>query len=141
MGKVKVLIIDDDPIVSFIHKSLVVKRNICSSPKNFSNGIEALDFLHVDSSKEQDTHYLILLDINMPLMNGWEFLDALKDMEVARRAQVVVVTSSPDKEDWEKANNLDLVAYYIEKPLANLDPVKKIKRKIEEKIYNTHLQK
>lgn len=134
MGKVKVMIVEDDPMVSFLHKALVVKRNICSSPKDFMNGVEALDYLLEDSKKEQDSFYLILLDINMPLMNGWEFLEALKNCEVANRTEVIIVTSSPDREDREKARNCKLVTDYIEKPLVNFDPVIKVKRKLEEQI-------
>ncbi len=133
MNKIKILIVEDDPIVSFLHKKLIVKRNICSSPQNFINGLEALDFICEDSLKDEGIYYLILLDINMPLMNGWEFLEALKEHEVANRTEVVIVTSSPDKSDQEKAKKIDIVADYIEKPLINFDPVVRIKRKLEEK--------
>lgn len=134
MGRVKVMIVEDDPMVSFLHKALIVKRNICSSPKDFMNGIEALDYLLRDSENEPDALYLILLDINMPLMNGWEFLEALKDCEVASRTEIIIVTSSPDREDREKASQCSLVTDYIEKPLVNFDPVIRIKRELEEKL-------
>lgn len=129
---VKVLIVEDDPMVSFLHKALVVKRNICTDPQMFMNGVEALDHLLEDAEKDSESRYLILLDINMPLMNGWEFLEALKDLEVAVRTEVVIVTSSPDKMDREKAKEYDLVSFYIEKPLLNFDPILQVKKKLEE---------
>lgn len=121
-------------MVSFLHKALVVKRNISSNPESFMNGMEAFDYLFEDAKKNVETYYLILLDLNMPLMNGWEFLEAIKDINVANRTEVIIVTSSPDREDREKARKIDLVSDFIEKPLINFDPVFKVKRKIEEKI-------
>jgi CheY-like chemotaxis protein len=134
MKKVKVMIVEDDPMVSFLHKALIVKRDISSSPKDFMNGMEALDFILDDYKKDQEAFYLILLDINMPIMNGWEFLEALKDCEVAKRTEVVIVTSSPDRDDREKAKSFDLVTDYLEKPLINFEPVIKIKRDLEQKV-------
>lgn len=134
MEKIKVMIVEDDPMISFIHKELIVKRNICSSPKSFMNGLEALKFLNNDTNKDKEAYYLILLDINMPVMNGWEFLEALKECEVANRTEVVIVTSSPDRNDREKANRIDLVSNFIEKPLINFEPIIKLKRNMEQKI-------
>lgn len=134
MGKVKVMIVEDDPMVTFLHKALVVKRDICAAPIDFMNGVEALDFILEDSDKDQEALYLILLDINMPLMNGWEFLEALEECEVASRTEVIIVTSSPDQEDLERAKKFELVTDYIEKPLINFEPVRKVKIELENRV-------
>lgn len=131
MRKVKVMIVEDDPMVTYLHKALLIKRNICKDPLIFMNGVEAFDFLINDSTLEEETQYLILLDINMPLMNGWEFLEALEDCEVAKRTAVLIVTSSPDIEDRLMAEKFAQVLGYIEKPLINFDPVIKLKRELE----------
>ncbi|MEG9328453.1 response regulator [Salinimicrobium catena] len=134
MEKVKVMIVEDDPMVTYIHKALLVKRDLCYDPLNFMNGVEALDFILDDSKKDKKALYLILLDINMPLMNGWEFLEAIQDCEVANRTEVIIVTSSPDPKDRCKAEELNLVTGYIEKPLINFDLVKKAKQHLEQRI-------
>lgn len=130
---VKVLIVEDDPMVSFLHEALLVKRDICAHPESFMNGIEAIEYLVNDASGDSDSRYLILLDINMPLMNGWEFLEALEDLEVSKRTEVVIVTSSPDSKDRERAGKCNLVSHYLEKPLLNFEPIIRIKKKLEEK--------
>lgn len=132
MEKVKVIIVEDDPIISFLHKTLIVKRKICCSPVAFLNGIEALEYIVNDSINHKKTQYLILLDLNMPEMNGWEFLNSLKGYNVANRSEVIIVTSSPDRKDREKAEKNELVSEYLEKPLIDFDPVKKIKQKLEQ---------
>lgn len=134
MEKVKVLIVDDDPMISFLHKALVIRRNICSSPEGFMNGKEVLEFLINDSEREKECLYLILLDLNMPVMNGWEFLQALKELKMAGRTSVVIVTSSINQQDREKANTSRLVSEYIEKPLNDFSPVVRVKRELEERI-------
>lgn len=133
MGRVKVLVVEDDPMVTFLHKALLVKRNVCDHPFNFMNGVEALDFILHDSKEDKSALYLILLDLNMPLMNGWEFLEAIQDCEVANRSEVIIVTSSPDREDREKAGDFKLVRDYIEKPLINFEPVDKVKKELEKR--------
>lgn len=136
MGKVKVMIVEDDPMVTFLHRALLIKRNICSSPKNFMNGIEALDFIFEDSQRNKEDLYLVLLDINMPLMNGWEFLAALQNTEVAKRTSVVIVTSSPHRGDRQKAKEIELVTEYLEKPLVNMESIREIKIQLEKRYKN-----
>lgn len=134
MRRAEVIIIEDDPIVSYLHKQLIVKRNICNSPRAFLCGIKALEYLIENSDKNPDSVYLILLDLNMPNMSGWEFLDSLKQYSVVNRTEVIIVTSSPDREDRERAKKTGLVTEYLEKPLLDFKPVVKIKEMLEEKI-------
>lgn len=131
MGKIKVMIVEDDPMVTLVHRALIIKREICPSPQNFMNGVEALDFILEDSQKDKEAYYLILLDINMPLMNGWEFLEALQDCEVVNRTEVIIITSSPEKNDRQKAKEIDVISAYIEKPLIDFDVVLRVKRELE----------
>lgn len=133
MGKVKVLVVEDDMMVSFLHKTLLVKKDICGEPLSFANGLEALDYILTDS-KDKETGYLILLDINMPVMNGWQFLDALKKHEVACRSEVIIVTSSPDQVDREKARNYKVVKRYVEKPIQDFGAIRSRKRELRQQL-------
>lgn len=123
MKNVKVLIVEDDPMVSFLHRELLKKYKISNEPLGFVNGKEAYDFM---VSQECSYHYLVLLDLNMPVMNGWEFLDKLEEKEVASRTKVAIVTSSIDKKDREKAETYETVDSYLFKPLLDFSPVRRV---------------
>lgn len=128
----KVLIVDDDATILFLHKHLIVKSGISQDPLTFVNGKEALDFLLADESEDA---YFVFLDINMPVMNGWEFLEELKGKEISSRVYVAIVTSSIDKADREKANSYELVTTYLSKPFTNLHEVKEMMDQIPEKVH------
>ncbi len=118
------LLVDDDKIVIFLHKTMVVKTGISTQPLVFNDGKQALDFLKAQYSEENA--YLILLDINMPIMNGWEFLDAIQELSYANKLYIIMVTSSVDGADKEMAKKYPQVIGYIEKPI-DLNKWKSIK--------------
>ncbi len=111
------LIVDDDALIVFIHKKLVAKNGFPSEPKTFLNGQTALDYLLSESSS--DSQYLVLLDINMPVMTGWELLDKIQNQPIAQRVKVAMVTSSVDRSDKVKAEAYPQVVSFLEKPVTN----------------------
>jgi len=111
----KVLIVDDDKMIKLVHKMMVVKSGLCSEPLIFGEGKSAYDFL-VDQHTDFD-NYLILLDINMPIMNGWEFLDAIQGKDFVNKLQVIMVTSSVDIGDRDKSKEYPQILDFLEKPL------------------------
>ncbi|MDO8994191.1 MAG: response regulator, partial [Daejeonella sp.] len=102
-------------IFLIIQKRMVVMSGLHDSPLVFINGREALDF--IQASADEDRSFLILLDINMPVMNGWEFLDTISGTFSIDRVRVVVVSSSVNVVDKEKANQYRHVISYLEKPI------------------------
>lgn len=120
----KILIVDDDPTIVFLHKTLMIKRGITDNPLTFLNGKEAYDYLKAEEPGEST--YVILLDINMPVMNGWQFLDKLEEENFSTRIDVAIVTSSIDKTDRKKASSYDRVVAYLTKPFFDLDEVREI---------------
>lgn len=111
----KVLIVDDDPVTLFIHRQNVIKSDLSSDPVTFSNGKEVLDYLNEQT--DEDVVFFILLDINMPEMNGWQFLQALNSKD-ADRVYTVMVSSSVDSRDHLKAQEFKSVIGYLEKPMS-----------------------
>ena len=108
------IIIDDDLLTCKIHEKLLKYAEISSDPKVFYNALEALDFFYADERIEDD--YLIFLDISMPIMDGWNFLEELKKLSV-RNYHVVIVSSSVQPSDQERARRYPEVIRYIMKPM------------------------
>jgi CheY-like chemotaxis protein len=113
--KFKVLIIDDDEIILVLHKVRVRKLGLDEDPACLVNGIEALEY--IKKHDDPTMHFLLLLDINMPKMNGWELLQAINQFPHQSKISVALVTSSVDKHDKELAQAEKLVFGFFEKPL------------------------
>ncbi|MFV9482442.1 response regulator [Christiangramia sp. ASW11-125] len=112
----RTIIIDDDDIVTFLQKKIVSKSGLDTDPLVFKDAHKALEFLEYEASEDQE--YLIMLDINMPAMSGWEFLDHIKKLPSDERLHVVMATSSIDRKDKREAVNDPHVVDFIEKPLS-----------------------
>lgn len=95
---------------------------------SFLNGKIAIDRLEsvLNSNYTDAFPGVIFLDINMPVMNGWEFLDSIEQRGFKQRidARIYIVSSSIDKSDFEKAKTYSNVADYLVKPLSKTDFVK-----------------
>ncbi len=111
----RVMIIDDDAVFNMMAKVLLRDTGIAENPISCSNGKEAINLLNEQIA--DDTTFLLFLDINMPLMNGWEVLDALHKLPHHKNIHVVIVTSSIDKADREKANAYRQLINYLVKPI------------------------
>lgn len=107
------LIVEDDKVISKIHQLRMNKLTPTNCIICF-NGKEALDYL--DSRKENKST-LILLDINMPVMDGWEFLDNCHSRAYNFQLVVIIVTSSLFDLERKKAKEYELVKGYYSKPL------------------------
>lgn len=112
----KVLIVDDDPVVTLMHKRLLAKSDISFAPYTFKDGKSAFDFIASDPEKEESC-YLVLLDINMPIMNGWDFLNSIQEIDEKNRFYVMMVSSSVSVPDKEKAKEYSQVIGFLEKSL------------------------
>jgi CheY-like chemotaxis protein len=109
----EIIIIEDDLIISRMHQ-YALKQLVQQDVQVFENGEKAKDYL---TETENTGRILVLLDLHMPVMNGWEFLDTMKDTEHYNRLFIVVVTSSPFKEDLKKAGDYNRVFAIYLKPL------------------------
>lgn len=110
-----ILLVDDDDIDVMNVQRAFRKNNILNPLFVAHDGIEALEVLRSDGSMPRERR-LVLLDLNMPRMNGLEFLRALRDDPELRHLTVIVLTTSDDERDKVEAYNLN-VAGYIVKPV------------------------
>lgn len=116
----KVLVIDDDEINNFVCAKVISQSGYADEVKTLLSGQEGLDYLKEAKNKEGATAPdLILLDINMPLMDGWDFLEVYRKMidKFDRLPVLFMLSSSVYEEDIEKARKYPEVSDYITKPL------------------------
>lgn len=113
-----VLLVDDDEIANFIHQSFLEEENVADHILTAENGREALQLIQEGKVYANGKPALILLDINMPVMNGHEFLDAFSQLDIEKKQhyKVVVLSSSGNTADIEKAYQKG-ADDYINKPL------------------------
>lgn len=112
-----ILLVDDDDVDVMNVKRAFKRNNIINPLYVASNGLEALDMLRGNSESTMPTERrLVLLDLNMPKMNGLEFLRELRNDPELRPLTVIVLTTSADERDKVEAYNLN-VAGYIVKPV------------------------
>jgi CheY-like chemotaxis protein len=130
MSKFKdVFVIDDDKVFHFIIKKLFSKNNIDINPTFYLNGLEAIEEIKEKINNGITMPDLILLDINMPIMDGWQFLDEFRKMKkttVGGKTIIYLVSSSNSISDLNKAKEYqEEVKDYFFKPMT-LDDLKKI---------------
>ena len=112
-------IIDDDDIFRFIMKKQLMNQNLADEIFTFENGEEAIEFLEENRSDEFQIPDVIFLDINMPIMDGWDFVsrfDKLKP-DLPKSVVIYMISSSVDDRDIVRAKNTDLIKEYVIKPL------------------------
>jgi len=100
-----ICLIDDDPITIFSVKKLIEVTKITQQVISFNNGIEALDYYKNTSTELFPT--LILLDLNMPIIDGWEFINAFSKLEISKKTFIYILTSSINPEDIKKVDEYD----------------------------------
>lgn len=110
-------IIENDHITAVVTE-LVLRKNLRRGEvQHFVNGQLAFDQLLKDVQESKSIPDLILLDLDMPVMDGWEFLDELVKLPIAKQICVFVLTSSIHPNDREKARRYTLVKGFFSKPL------------------------
>lgn len=118
-----VCLIDDDDMYQFTARLMLESTGMIKQIQSFYNGREALayfrDLNNIHASTLPD---VIFLDINMPVMNGWEFLDEYHKLHATMPKPIVVyvVSSSVDRDDMVKSRSYDLVSDYLIKPVTRM---------------------
>ncbi len=112
----KIVLIEDDPIFTFLLLKVIKAVELQGALFDFTHGLEALEFLKKDYHKEHK--YIIFLDLNMPVMNGWQFMDHFNSFADTRNCMVFILTSSNNQRDIDILKENPLVADFITKPIS-----------------------
>jgi CheY-like chemotaxis protein len=112
-----VCIIDDDPIFVFATKRIMQFSNFCNGFLDFNNGQEAINYLRPLMERNENIPELILLDLNMPVLDGWQFLDEFVKIKYDGKVTIYIVSSSIMASDFAKAEKYEQVCNYIIKPV------------------------
>jgi CheY-like chemotaxis protein len=112
-------LVDDDEIFTFLTKRTIEETQLVDQIKIFSNGQDALEFLEKAAGNKELLPEVILLDINMPILDGWGFLEEfiLLQPSIGKRITIYVVSTSISPFDLERAKNVSGVSDFIIKPI------------------------
>jgi CheY-like chemotaxis protein len=109
-------IVDDDPIFVIVLKKLLAKMNVFKEIKNLKNGLEALTDLNNVNDVDKKFPDVIFLDLNMPVLDGWQFLEELEKTTYKDKLNIYVVSSTIDSREIIKCENYNSVRNFISKP-------------------------
>tara|TARA_R110000868_G_scaffold51116_5_gene162405 strand:- start:260 stop:670 length:411 start_codon:yes stop_codon:yes gene_type:complete len=120
-----ILCVDDDPITLMLCKKVIGKTTFSNKIITAQNGEEALSYFDTIkndfevNNKSTPLPQLIFLDLNMPVMGGWEFLDIFNTSNYSNfnTIKVVVLSSTIDPEDLQKASTYPMVIDFLSKPI------------------------
>lgn len=119
-----ILCVDDDPITLMLCKKVIDKTSFSNEIITAQNGEKALQYFDAIKISALENNspklpQLIFLDLNMPVMGGWEFLDSFSSSKYSdfNSIKVVILSSTIDPEDLEKAKKYPMVLDFLSKPI------------------------
>ena len=115
-----ILLIDDDTITIMLCKMVITKASFSNEIATAKNGEEALKYFDtLKISHATNKPQLIFLDLNMPVMNGWEFLESFITEEYSEfhNTKIVILSSTIDPADLERSKKYPLVIDFLSKPI------------------------
>lgn len=128
-----VLLIDDSDADNFFHKITIKKSTLCEKVETFTSAAEALKRLTTAAASNAEMPDIILLDINIPLVDGWEFLERYgREVDEAHRTpKIFMLSTSLNPKDRVRAEEHPLVEGYYSKPLETKSFIEMIKHILE----------
>lgn len=114
----KILLVDDDEATNFLHRIIIEEVGCCEVVDVREDGVELLDYLR-DNSPLSSWPDLLFLDINMPRMDGWQFLEHYSTLDPSLRDDMVIVilSTSVNPDDIKRAKAHEMVHEFMSKPL------------------------
>ena len=115
-----IAVVDDDSVYQFTASRTLKATKLAHEILQFQNGKEALNFLRGDHDAAHPLPDIIFLDINMPITDGWGFLEEFHELKekLGKDIKIYMVSSSIDPRDLNRARNIPEVTDYVEKPIS-----------------------
>jgi CheY-like chemotaxis protein len=115
----RLCVIDDDLVFTFLLKKMIEKAQVTRETLFFENGQDAIDYLRECNNQQEKLPQLILLDINMPILDGWQFIDEYAKLQpsLIKCISIFMVSSSTETEDYDRAMSTGYITDYIHKPI------------------------
>ncbi|SNR45050.1 Response regulator receiver domain-containing protein [Maribacter sedimenticola] len=117
-----ILLVDDDEASNFLHSIFINKLDLDVNLNSALNGQEALDFILGKGQEELELPCMVMLDLRMPVMDGWQFMEAYEEMvpkKLKDQITIVLVTISDNQEDKDRAITNPHIADFSQKPLSD----------------------
>lgn len=123
-------LVDDDDIFVFLTTKIIEQTNLVDLIKGFGNGLDAINFLKENKNNVDALPDIILLDLSMPIMNGWQFLEEYNKLNptIGKKITIYICSSSISPDDITRAKTISEVSDYIIKPITKdklIDLIKK----------------
>ena len=120
-------IIDDNKIYQFMLTRIIKKNKLAEGIITFSDGEKAIQYLTDNRSNNEKIPDVIFLDVSMPVMDGWQFIEGYANIktEIKKKIVIYMLTSSVDPVDIERASKISEISDYITKPI-KLEEIKRI---------------
>jgi CheY-like chemotaxis protein len=117
-----ILLVDDDEASNFLHSIFINKLDLDVNINSALNGQEAIEFILGKGQEELELPCMVMLDLRMPIMDGWQFMKAYEEhvpKKLKEQITIVLVTISDNKEDKERAIANEYIADFAQKPLSD----------------------
>tara|TARA_R110002096_G_scaffold189557_1_gene370225 strand:+ start:684 stop:1085 length:402 start_codon:yes stop_codon:yes gene_type:complete len=125
-----IFIVDDDNIYRYTTETYIQLLNLAKTVKTFGDGEEAIEDIKENLSNPDQLPDVVLLDVNMPIMDGWDFIEEFITLKVSsKKITLYMVSSSIDERDRERAASIKEITDYIIKPITEEQLVKLIQSK------------
>lgn len=122
-------LVDDDDVFVFLTKKTIEQTHLVDLIRVFNNGMDALNFLKENKENIDELPEIIFLDLSMPIMNGWQFLEEYTKLNpyIGKKISIYICSSSISQDDITRAKAINEVTDYIIKPIAKTKLIDLIK--------------
>ena len=114
----QIYLIDDDEIFVFVLTKLLHKSGRFGQMTNIRNGQDAIEMLQKQYAENKKLPDLIFLDLNMPVLDGWQFLDEVEKLPFKQALEIHIISSSIDVREIEKSKEYTTVKSFVSKPVS-----------------------
>ena len=115
--KLNIFLVDDDHIYQFTAKKTLESMGLQGQVSVFTDGEQAISFIRDHIEQPEELPDIIFLDINMPVMDGWQFVEEYQRLNITKKISLYMVSSSVDETDMKRSRAYDVIDDYIIKPV------------------------